>query len=167
MCGFFGLIRHIYTKTQICFIFILSYWISLSACNRTCTFCLYNVTQDLRNCWFTPRPKTKTYKGRGPQTDKQLHCKVLFQRRYDMNGRSQMQGGKNWILSKVINANRFFWGSHWLEIWKNLLCPSMGRERRYGLRFLSRRRGFALLSLKLIPPPSGFFSWHAHTAIVL
>jgi hypothetical protein len=27
---------------------------------------------------------------------------------YDMNGRSQMQRGKNWILSKDINANRFF-----------------------------------------------------------
>ncbi len=27
-------------------------------------------------------------------------------RRYDTNGRSQMQGGKNWILPKEINANR-------------------------------------------------------------
>ncbi len=42
-----------------------------------------------------------------------------------MNGRSQMQGGKNWILPKEINANRFFWDYHWLEIWKNILCPSM------------------------------------------
>ncbi len=40
------------------------------------------------------------------------------QRRYNMNGRSQMQGGKNWILPKEINANRFFWDSPWLEIWK-------------------------------------------------
>ncbi len=47
-------------------------------------------------------------------------------RRYDMNGRSQMQGGKNWILPKKTHANRFFWDSHWLEIWKNHLCPSMG-----------------------------------------
>jgi hypothetical protein len=31
-----------------------------------------------------------------------------LQRRYDMNGRSQMQGGKHWILPKEINANRFF-----------------------------------------------------------
>jgi hypothetical protein len=30
------------------------------------------------------------------------------QRRYDMNGRSQMQGGENWIFPKEINANRFF-----------------------------------------------------------
>jgi len=37
-----------------------------------------------------------------------------------------MQGGKNWILPKYINANRFFWDSHWLEIWSNHLCPSMG-----------------------------------------
>jgi hypothetical protein len=44
----------------------------------------------------------------------------------DMNGRFQMQGGKNWILPKYINANRFFWGSHWLEIWSNHFCPSMG-----------------------------------------
>ncbi len=34
-----------------------------------------------------------------------------------MKGRSQMQGGKNWILPKKIYANRFFWDSHWLEIW--------------------------------------------------
>ncbi len=43
-----------------------------------------------------------------------------------MNGRFQMQGGKNWILPKQINANRFFWDSHWLEIWSNHFCPSMG-----------------------------------------
>ncbi len=45
------------------------------------------------------------------------------QRRYDMNGRFQMTGGKNWILPKDMTANRFFWGSHWLEIWSNHLCP--------------------------------------------
>jgi hypothetical protein len=44
----------------------------------------------------------------------------------DMNGRFQMQGGKNWILPKEINANRFFWDSHWLEIWSNHFYPSMG-----------------------------------------
>ena len=44
----------------------------------------------------------------------------------DMNGRFQMQGGKNWILPKQINANRFFRDSHWLEIWSNHFCPSMG-----------------------------------------
>jgi hypothetical protein len=38
-----------------------------------------------------------------------------------------MQGGKNWILPKEKSANRFFWDSHWLEIWSNMhLCPSMG-----------------------------------------
>ncbi len=36
-----------------------------------------------------------------------------------------MQGGKNWILPKEINANRFFRGPHWLEMWKNHLCPSI------------------------------------------
>jgi hypothetical protein len=48
-----------------------------------------------------------------------------YQRRYNMNGGSQMLGGKNWILPKEINANRFFRDSHWLEIWTNHLCPSM------------------------------------------
>ncbi len=37
-----------------------------------------------------------------------------------------MQGGKNWILSKEMNANRFFLEAHWLEIWSNHFCPSMG-----------------------------------------
>jgi hypothetical protein len=41
---------------------------------------------------------------------------ACMQRRCDMNGRFQMQGGKNWILLKEVNANRFFWASHWLEI---------------------------------------------------
>jgi hypothetical protein len=43
-----------------------------------------------------------------------------------MNGRFQMQGGKNWFLPKEMNANRFFWDSHWLEIWSNQFYPSMG-----------------------------------------
>jgi hypothetical protein len=43
-----------------------------------------------------------------------------------MNGRFQMQGGKNWILPKYIDATRFLWDSHWLEIWSNHFCPSMG-----------------------------------------
>ncbi len=66
----------------------------------------------------------------------------LQQRQYDMNGRSQMQGGKKWKLPKEIIANRFFWDSHWLEIWKNHLCVSglyeaaEWRGRGYGLRFL-------------------------------
>jgi hypothetical protein len=37
-----------------------------------------------------------------------------------------MQGGKNWFLPKDMNANRFFWDSHWLEIWSNHFYPSMG-----------------------------------------
>ncbi len=44
----------------------------------------------------------------------------------DMNGRFQMQGGKNWFLPKEMNANRFFWDCHWLEIWSNHFYPSMG-----------------------------------------
>ncbi len=47
------------------------------------------------------------------------------QRRHDMNGSSQIQGGKNWILPKEIIANRVFWDSNWLEIWNNHFCPSM------------------------------------------
>jgi hypothetical protein len=37
-----------------------------------------------------------------------------------------MQGGKNWILPKEMNANRFFWDSRWLEIWSIYFCASMG-----------------------------------------
>jgi hypothetical protein len=37
-----------------------------------------------------------------------------------MNGRFQMQGGKNWILPKEMNANRFFWDSYRAE---NLVKP--------------------------------------------
>jgi hypothetical protein len=51
-----------------------------------------------------------------------------------MNGRSQMPGGKNWILPKDIYANLLFRDSHWLEIWTNHLCLSMEpnwRERGY------------------------------------
>jgi hypothetical protein len=43
-----------------------------------------------------------------------------------MNGIFQMPGGKNRILPKEMNANRFFWDSHWLEIWSNHFFPSMG-----------------------------------------
>ncbi len=43
-----------------------------------------------------------------------------------MNGRFQMHVDKNWILPNEVNANRFFWDSHWLEIWSNQLCLSMG-----------------------------------------
>ncbi len=50
----------------------------------------------------------------------------MDQRRYDMNGRFQMKGGKNWIFPEEMNANRFIWDSHWLEIWSNHFCPSMG-----------------------------------------
>jgi hypothetical protein len=44
---------------------------------------------------------------------------------------------KTGFLPKETNANWFFWDSHWLEIWKNHLCPCMGpnmyRERGYRL----------------------------------
>ncbi len=51
-------------------------------------------------------------------TDNNIH------RRYDMKVRSQMQGGKNWIFPKEINAHRFFGDAHWLEIH---LCFSVGK----------------------------------------
>jgi hypothetical protein len=37
-----------------------------------------------------------------------------------------MQGGKNWILPKEMNINRFFWDSHWPEIWSKNFCPFIG-----------------------------------------
>jgi hypothetical protein len=64
-----------------------------------------------------------------------------------MNGRFQMQGGKNWILPKEVNANRFFWDSHWLEIWSNHFCPSMG------LNGGSVATDSGLLNTKCLQPP--------------
>jgi hypothetical protein len=43
-----------------------------------------------------------------PLWDQMEGAWLWTQRRYDMNGRSQMQGGKSWILPKEIDANRFF-----------------------------------------------------------
>ncbi len=65
-----------------------------------------------------------------------------------------MQGGKNWFLPKEMNANRFFWDSHWLEIWSNHFYPSMGPNggsvvTGYGLRALSgvsHREGLGRIS---------------------
>jgi hypothetical protein len=57
---------------------------------------------------------------------------------FDMNGRSQIQGGKNWSFPKEIKPNRFFWDSHWLKIWKKTIMSFYGtkwRERGYGLRW--------------------------------
>jgi hypothetical protein len=54
-----------------------------------------------------------------------------------------MQGGKNCILPKEMNANRFFWDFNWLEIWSNHLCPSMGPNGGSvaGLRATKFKRG--------------------------
>ncbi len=35
----------------------------------------------------------------------------------------------NWILPKERNANRFFWDSHWLEIWVHSHAPSIRSHR--------------------------------------
>ena len=54
-----------------------------------------------------------------------------------------MQGGKNWILPKERNANRFFQESHWLEILEKSLMSLYGtewRERCYGLGVAEWRR---------------------------
>jgi hypothetical protein len=45
-----------------------------------------------------------------------LAAGLLVQRRFDMNGRLKMKGGRNWILPKEINVKWFVWDSHWLEI---------------------------------------------------
>ncbi len=60
----------------------------------------------------------------------------LTPRRYDMNRCSQMQGDKNWVLPKEINAP----GSSWTLIgWKSgkttvFLYGTEWRERGFGLR---------------------------------
>ncbi len=43
--------------------------------------------------------------------------------------RSQMQGGKNWILPKERYAKRFFWDSHWLQICKHHYVPLWDRMK--------------------------------------
>ncbi len=59
-------------------------------------------------------------------------------RRYDMdmNGRYQIQGGKNWILPKDVNASQFFWDSHWPGQPTYALYGIEWRERDYGLCIL-------------------------------
>jgi hypothetical protein len=54
------------------------------------------------------------------------HNTLCCLRRYDMNRRFLKLGGKNCILPKEINANRFFMDFNGLEIWSKHLCPSMG-----------------------------------------
>jgi hypothetical protein len=79
-----------------------------------------------------------------------------------MNGRFQMQRGKNWILPKEMNENRFFWDSHWLEIWSNHLCPSMGPnggiERGYGLSTLQLKL-CSVLKVTTVRYTYGIFSF--------
>jgi hypothetical protein len=58
----------------------------------------------------------------------------------DMNGRYQImyqiQGGKTWILPKEVNANQFFWDSHWPGQPTYALYGTEWRERDYGLCIL-------------------------------
>jgi hypothetical protein len=51
-----------------------------------------------------------------------------------MNGRFQLQGGKNWILRKEISANWFFWDSHWLEIYAR--NAQFSRQQAQNARFV-------------------------------
>jgi hypothetical protein len=60
-----------------------------------------------------------------------------------------MQGGKNWIFPKEKNANRFFGDSHWLEIWSNHLCPSMGPNG--GSVAMDYDRKYRQASLRITP----------------
>jgi hypothetical protein len=55
-----------------------------------------------------------------------------------------MQRGKNWILLKEMNANRFFWDSHWLDLVKPLisLYGTEWRDRGYGLRLCRTASGY-------------------------
>ncbi len=78
-------------------------------------------------------------------------CIWYHQRRYDMNGRSQMQGGKNWILGK--RCKPVLLG---LSLAGNLEKPLMShiwdwmRERDYGLcscRTASELRFFRWLKI--------------------
>jgi hypothetical protein len=56
-----------------------------------------------------------------------------------LNGRSQMQEGKNWILPKEMSANRFFWDSLAGNLVKTLMSLywTERKERGYGLKTLA------------------------------
>ncbi len=55
-----------------------------------------------------------------------------------MNGEFQIQGGKNWILPKEMNANRLFWDSHWLESGQTTFVPLCDRTEGAWLCTLHR-----------------------------
>ncbi len=90
------------------------------------------------NSWCLWQKKTRPIQKRPRELiDKKKYGKLrvlnigTVQRRHDENRWSQMQGGQNWTLPKEINADRFFWNSHWLDSWKNQYkCPSMGPNGR-------------------------------------
>ncbi len=76
----------------------------------------------------------------------ELLCIVIFRTRsfWPMRPRKAVRlereisnAGKNWILPKEINSSRFFWDSHWLEIWKNHLRPSTGPNGGSVANFIS------------------------------
>jgi hypothetical protein len=63
-----------------------------------------------------------------------------------------MQGGKNWILPKVMNANPFFSDSHWLEKPLMSLYGTEWRERGYGLTEILVNKCDVLMPQHFIKP---------------
>ncbi len=84
------------------------------------------VASTIKGFSYTTSPTTTSYSYTVHVTSVLSELLLHVQRRYDMNVRFEMQGGKNWIFPKEMIANRFFLNSHWLEIWSNHFCPSMG-----------------------------------------
>jgi hypothetical protein len=85
-----------------------------------------------------------------------------------MNGRFEMQGGKNWFLPKEMNANRFFWDSHWLEIWSNHFYPSMGpnggsvaMDSQVGCPYRKVERQVNIWLFSFYFPPRSFCRYHS------
>jgi hypothetical protein len=82
-----------------------------------------------------------------------------------MNGRFQMQGGKNGILPKETNENRFYCDSHWLEIWSSKPLMSLygteWREPGYGHRSSGLKERHYLDAAKLRCMPSPCRSWRS------
>ncbi len=75
-----------------------------------------------------------------------------------------MQGRKNWILPKETNANRFFWDSHWLEIWTNHLRISIEPNgRRVAMDLVDRQGRMQLFVLRDSNPQLHFFSRSTET----
>ncbi len=79
-------------------------------------------------------------------------------RRWTWTGDFKCREVKTGFFPKEMNANRFFWDSHWLEIWSNHFYPFMGPNGgSVAMDSEWRDRGYRLWPLLSFPhPPLSF-----------